>query len=259
MAISRTDLNGNQYNENGVLVGGPQFVQQQILETLKSNNTQNVPQYSVEDQMKINKQQADLAREKMLQEARLKDIQDQASGMKLQYSPVQATYVDANGNPVDKYTPGAIEKVALRDEYKLPGADNYIQQALLKQGLEEKTGKDNAALTSAQGQAQAQSQLAMRGGLRGGARTSLAKSGMRDMLLAQQNVGNQAALNRANIGLQGEQMNRETGKYNLETLLKGAGAENQMALEKYKKEMEVKAANTQAAATRDAGGSGGKK
>lgn len=140
----------------------------------------------------------------------------------------------------------------LGSEYKLAGPQAYIRSMGNKINQEELNAMNKAAAQQASAQAQARSQLSMRGGLRGGAAERLAQGGSRNQMMALQDTGKSAMLNRLNLGAQGEQMKQDTEKYNLENMLKAMDATNAFNQNTYTDQMKAWAANKQAQATLDA-------
>jgi hypothetical protein len=141
---------------------------------------------------------------------------------------------------------------SLGNEYKLAGPQAYIGAMGKKINQEELNAMNKAAAQQASSQAQARSQLSMRGGLRGGAAERLAQGGARNQMMALQDTGKSAMLNRLNLGAQGEQMKTDTEKYNLENMLKAMDATNAFNQNTYTDQMKAWAANKQAQATLDA-------
>jgi hypothetical protein len=185
------------------------------------------------------------------------------AGPQLQYNPIKRMVKKADGTtePVDaNYVPKEGESIVgqLQDEYKMKGGDSITQALLQKQGLEESGAMDKANRQGQQALQNANASLGMRGGLNQQNRANLARSNMRDSLMANQDVAKQGMSQRMDIQNQGQQMNRDADKQNLGTLLTSIGGVNQFDLEKYKQQMAVQAANKQADATSHAGG-GGKK
>ena len=86
----------------------------------------------------------------------------------------------------------------------ITGPSAWAQMATQQQQLDETNQLNNAARAGAGQQAGARSMLAMRGGLRGGAAERLAAGGAEANLMAQQDIRNQGAGNRLNIGMQDE-------------------------------------------------------
>jgi hypothetical protein len=158
----------------------------------------------------------------------------------------------------------------LRQEALSTGPSAWANNALKKQGFEESGARSAAALQQQQGQSNAMSQLMRQGGLGGGARTSLARSGARDALMASQGVGSQGILQRYGI-------NDTDTKRRQELLGQNADVERQADLQnintasgelknratfdanRYNQQMGAWAAKQSADATRAAGRSGGGK
>jgi len=87
----------------------------------------------------------------------------------------------------------------LRDEALSTGPSEWAKNALQKQKFDEQQALGKSGLQQQMQQSNAQSQLMRQGGLAGGARTSLARSGARDALMASQNVGAQGIQQRYGI------------------------------------------------------------
>jgi hypothetical protein len=190
----------------------------------------------------------------------------QEAGPQLEYNPIRKKYIDAQGNEVqavknaagDLVAPeGATQRNELAPEYQMAGGQSYLEKALAKQGMEEVSAKDQAALNAAQAQAQMRSQMASRGGFRSGNAQLAGRQSMRDLLMAKQQVGQQGAMTRADIGLKGTEMDREAQGYNIKNLFTQGENVNKFNLDKYRQQMNVEAAKKQADATRAAGNSGG--
>jgi len=86
-----------------------------------------------------------------------------------------------------------------------PGTGAWEQMARQRQGLEEQSAGDKAQALGASAEAMGRSALASKGGLSSGASERLAKGGMRDRLMAMQDVGRQGQMQRADIGVNAEQ------------------------------------------------------
>lgn len=183
----------------------------------------------------------------------------QQYGPELQYAPVKESFVDAQGNPVEKGTPGAIQKVALRDEYKLSSPDAQIAALQQQQQVGEQQSLDKTMKAASQAKASASSGAAMRGGLNRSSKALLQRQNMQDLMNARQSVTQQGAQDRAGIAAKGEELKRGTEAYNLENLLKGGEYTNKFELEKYKQQMASKAATETANATREQANNQGKK
>lgn len=160
----------------------------------------------------------------------------------------------------------------LRTEALGTGPTSWAQELLGKQGFEESNARAAAGLQQQQAQSQAQSELARFGGIGGGARTSLARSGARDLLNARQGVGNQGAIARAGIGANDAQLRQQLlgttadveRQGDLQNLQSSESDINRKALfdsNRYNQQMAAWGAKQSADATRAAGsgGGGGKK
>jgi hypothetical protein len=165
-----------------------------------------------------------------------------------------------------------------RQEALRTGPSAWANLALQQQAAEEAKARDAAARQSLSSLTQGYSQLASRGGLSGGARAQLALQGNRNMLLAGQDVGRTAMLNRLGISKDdesnrvaqlGQLTNYETdiGKYNktlegkqkefnLNNVLREIEGRRGFDLDLYKERMRDLAATRQADATRNSGGGG---
>lgn len=184
----------------------------------------------------------------------------------------------------DDITPDtrAIEAIRERALGTTPSA--WYNLALQRQGLEEQGLRQGAQQQAASAQAQGRSALASKMGLSQGAAERMAKQGMRDQLMALQNVGMQGAKSRADIGLQEEQIKNQflgalpgmetqlagiglqnkAGKigleeWNIQNALAEKRAKDQADMNAYHEQMQAFASQKQAEAMRNAGGGGGKK
>lgn len=161
----------------------------------------------------------------------------------------------------------------IRSEALGSGPTSWAQQQLTAQGLEESKARGAAGLQQQQAQGQAQSELARFGGIGSGARTSLARSGARDLLAARQNVGMGGAQARAGIGANDAQLKqqllgttadveRQGDLTNLNTNMQDMSAKAQFGANRYNQQMSAWAAKQSADATRAAAAAqnrGGKK
>jgi len=160
----------------------------------------------------------------------------------------------------------------LRQEALGTGPSEWAKNALGKQQFEEANQMGNVGRQQQMAQSQAQSQLMRQGGLGGGSRTSLARSGMRDQLMAAQGVASAGQLARFGIsdtdakrrqGLLGTNADaeRQAQMANIGTQKEALSAKAQFDANRYAKQMEAWAAKQGADATRAAGsgGGGGKK
>lgn len=165
--------------------------------------------------------------------------------------------------PEQQYSPVTKDPVTgeikLRKELQLSGPQNFIQQALAKQQLEEAGQRDLAAQSLTQGLAQNRAQMAMRGGSRSGAQANLQRQGLKELMASRQGVAQRGAMDRANLGLQGEEMGRKTEAYNLENMLKGGEGADSYALKMWQTKKAAEAAKNSAAATRAAAQDSSKK
>ena len=150
------------------------------------------------------------------------------------------------------------------------GPSQWAQLALGRQAQEEAQARQNAGLQQQTAQSQAQSNLARFGGLGGGARTSLARSGARDALMASQGVGAQGQQARSGIQetdaqrrqqLLGQTADVERGAdiANLGSSKEDLAARAAFNANRYNQQMASWGAKQSADATRAAGGGGGKK
>lgn len=179
------------------------------------------------------------------------------TGPQLQFNPVVETYVDAAGNPVPKGTPGATQKVALRDEYKSAGPEKFVESERNRLGLEKAGAIDDVQRQIMQGQAQARAGMATRGGLRGQNQALLSRFSMRDALAARQGVGRDYANKQAELESGANKLQMGVNDKNLNTLLGSVQGVNEFELRKWNKNKEVEASKAQADATRASGGGGG--
>lgn len=177
----------------------------------------------------------------------------------------------ATGQLIDQYkiNPFAGEaSQKLRSQALGTGPTEWAQDLLGKQALEESNARGAAGLQQQQAQSQAQAELARFGGIGGGARTSLARSGARDLLNARQSVGNQGALARAGITANDAQLRQQLlgttadveRQGDLQNIQTAEGDINRRALfdsNRYNQQMAAWGAKQSADATRAAGSSGG--
>lgn len=159
----------------------------------------------------------------------------------------------------------------LQQEALSTGPSDWAKNALAQQGQEEKTARGNAGLQEQQAQDTAQSQLMRQGGLGGGARTSLARSGARDQLMANQGVANQGIMQRYGINDTDTQRRQallgttadaemQAQQANVGTQTGALSAKATFDANRYNQQMQAWAAKQGADATRAAGsGGGGKK
>jgi len=105
----------------------------------------------------------------------------------------------------DPYAGEALQ--ALKQQAFAEGDSPWARMQLQKQQMEQTQAGNDAAAAQAQGLAQAQSSLMRQGGLSSGARTSLAKQGARDLMMARQGVASQGAAGRLDI--QSQDLNRK--------------------------------------------------
>jgi len=156
----------------------------------------------------------------------------------------------------------------IRAEALGTGPSEWAKNALGKQQFEQGQQMGAAGLQSQQAQSQARAALMQQGGLGGGARTSLARSGARDQLMAQQNVGSAGALARYGINdtdakrrqeLLGTTADVERGAdiQNLGTTRSDLENRAKFDVNRYNEQMKAWGAKQSADATRAAGSSGG--
>lgn len=160
----------------------------------------------------------------------------------------------------------------LRDEALSTGPSQWAKTALGKQSFEESQARGNVGLQQQQAQSSAMANLARTGGLGGGARTSLARSGARDALMAQQGVANQGILARYGINQtdterrqqllgQTSEAERAADTANIATMKQELQNRAVFDANRYNQQMQAWGAKQSADATRAAGsgGGGGKK
>lgn len=166
---------------------------------------------------------------------------------------------------------------ALRDRALGTGPSAWQTAALQQQGLNEQGAKNAAQQQGAAGLANARSGLASRGGLSGGAAERLAGQASRDQMAALQNVGFKGAQDRANIGLQDQQMKNEflttlpgqeqnlalgnigVANTNIQRALADKAAKNTADMDAYKEQLAAYGGRQQGQAIRQSSGNGGKK
>lgn len=155
----------------------------------------------------------------------------------------------------------------LRQEALSTGPSEWAKNALQQQQYEQAQGLGRVGLEQQKAQAAAQAQLMRQGGLGGGARTSLARSGMRDALMANQGVYAQGSQRRFGINdtdLQRRQeltgimadAERQAQLQNIGTLKEDVNRRGTFDQNRYAEQMKAWAAEKQAAAQRNAGGGG---
>lgn len=159
----------------------------------------------------------------------------------------------------------------IREESLTTGPSEWAKNALGRQGFEEKTARGNVGLQQQTAQSQGQAALMRQGGLGGGARTSLARSGARDALMANQGVANAGVLARYGINDQDMQrrqallgttadVERQGDLQNLTTTQADLQRKAAFDANRYNQQMGAWGAKQSADATRAAGsGGGGKK
>ncbi len=110
---------------------------------------------------------------------------------------------DINGNLLSQYTADPANAGAMSKELSAEalgaGPSKWATSALGQQGFEETQARGAAGSQAQTANSNAEAQLMRLGGLGGGARTSLARSGARDALMAGQNIGAQGVLARYGI------------------------------------------------------------
>lgn len=162
------------------------------------------------------------------------------------------------------------EAQKLRERANATGPSDLAQAQLQRQKYEESNQMGKVGLQAQQAQSQAQSQLMRQGGLGGGARTSLARSGMRDQLMAQQGVGSQGVMSRYGINeadLQNKQnlmgqvadVARQGDLSNIQSMQSELKNRATFDANRYNQQMQAWGAKQSADATRAAGGGGGGK
>lgn len=186
------------------------------------------------------------------------------------------------GNQLDTSGISRLGSEAMAD----PGQSAWLKMANTQQGLEQKNLLGQASQQAATNAASAQANLAMHGGLRGGAAERLGRGSQQDMMLANQNILNQGAQNRAGLGLQAEQnrqnqlgqlvgaqqnqanyltgidtanMNRDvaTHQFDINSMIGDQANVNEFNKYKFGQQMAGKASAMQAQAIQNSGGSGG--
>lgn len=158
----------------------------------------------------------------------------------------------------------------LKSEALGQGPSPWALMALQQQKMEESQARGSAGLQAQTAQAQGQSQLARSGGIGSGARTSLARSGMRDQLLAQQGISQQGAMARYGINTTDQQRRQQllgqtadverAGDVNTQQqYLNDLAAKAKFESNRYNQQMTAYGAAQTAEATRNNSGGGGKK
>lgn len=179
---------------------------------------------------------------------------------------------DKAGNLLNQYAlnpySGQAEKT-LQTMGNSVGPSAMAQEQLRQQALDEAKQRGATGLQGQQAQDSAMAQLSRLGGLSGGARTSLARSGARDLLNAQQGVSAAGATARYGItdadnarkfGILGNEASTENqaAQQNIGTSVTGLQNRAQFDANRYNQQMQAWASKQSADATRAAGGGGGK-
>ena len=151
------------------------------------------------------------------------------------------------------------------------GASPWLQLQLQKQNMDQMNQMAQAAKQSAGATAAARSNLAMRGGLSGGAAERLARGGSQDLNAQRQNIMNQGAQNRINLGIQDESnknqllgqavsanqaqnaQNIGIGQFNAQNTLAENNANNAFNMSKYQEQMKAYGAGKSANAIANGG------
>jgi hypothetical protein len=121
--------------------------------------------------------------------------------------PYEAAYTGGSYNAANAAALSGPENFQGIEQMRSVAKDNpWVKMAQEQQAREEATGLGQAGKLAAQSSRQAQANLAMRGGLRSGASERLARQGAMQQALAQQDVRNQAVMNRLGISSEGEKM-----------------------------------------------------
>lgn len=174
--------------------------------------------------------------------ARAKQAAQAANNPSNVYTPeLSMNEFRAGVNPVS-YTGSTNQQTGqLLDQYKMNPYAGEAEQALKQQafstgespwaqmqtqllGSQTQEARDAAARQSGQAGAEAQAQLSRFGGMGGGARTSLARSGARDLMNSQQGIARNAMNQRLGIGAQDIQRKQDLlGQFaNAENAAQGA-------------------------------------
>jgi hypothetical protein len=167
----------------------------------------------------------------------------------------------------DPFTGEASQR--LKGEALGTGPSQWAKAALGRQKFEEGQLRDRGQLQAQTAQSQAQSQLARMGGLGGGARTSLARSGARDQLMAAQKAAAQGIQSRFGINEQDAQRRQEllgqtadveraAQMANIGSMKEELGAKAEFDANRYNQQMSAWASKQSADAQRAAGRGGGK-
>lgn len=190
-------------------------------------------------------------------------------------APKYQSLRDVNGDLASKYKidpfSGAASK-KLRDEALGTGPSEWAKNATEQQKFEEGNAAGRAGLQQQASESGARSNLMRLGGLGGGARTSLARSGARDLLQAKQGVAGQGIAERYSINDADAQrkqqllgtsadIERQADLQNLGTLTGDIQGQSAFDMDRYKQILQAYGANQTANATAMAGakGGGGKK
>jgi hypothetical protein len=192
----------------------------------------------------------------------IKALQDQIALQQKQLDLRQKTFEqgpELTYNPIVETTgPDGKKTIGLREELQLRGPEEFIKAEEARQGLSEAQALDQMNRQMMQQQAQQRATAASRGGLRGGT-GAMDRYSMREALLAKQGITGQSMKQRAELASQAEQLRTQAREKQV-GLLGGAIKDvEKFNLDRWMKQKEVEAAKAQAQATREAGGSGGKK
>lgn len=172
---------------------------------------------------------------------------------------------------------------AFRERALGQGPSSWAQAAQQQQGLEEAGLRSRFGQQAGSAAAQARAGLASRQGLSRGAAERLAGQSARDQMMGMQNIAQQGALQRGNIGLQDEQMrmqalsqlpgmeiqalqpqfqnrqtNLQTQQFNIQNAIQENMAKRAQQQAEYSEKMRAWAGERQGEAMRESGG-GGKK
>ena len=141
----------------------------------------------------------------------------------------------------------------LSDQYNLKDSSSWRKAMMDQQGQEELGARDLAQNLAQTQAAQTRSQLASRGGLRGGAGERAAQAAGRTAAEQQQMATRAGAQTRANVGVKGEELDRQAQQFNISNALAEQQRQDQLKQDQYASQMGQWAAGKQAQATFQAG------
>lgn len=196
------------------------------------NGFEEMRKRKAEAEKKAFEEMAQKRAEEIIKQRQLEDLQ-------LTYNPLVETRGPRLGQSV----------LGLRPELMLEGPEKYLESERARLSQEQAGAADTLQQQIAQQQAQQQAQMMARGGLRGTNPALLSRFSMKEALMGQQKLGQQAATQRGELESKGYSLEQAIKEKNLETLKDAMKSVEQFNLEKWKKQKEVEAAKLQSQAT----------